>query len=185
MTTNFRLNRQNAGLLIIDFQERLFPAIDRSCEVLETIQKVVKGLRILHVPIIATEQYPRGLGSTVAPLKALLGPQQRYLTKTTFSCLGDEDVKAQLLEMEVSQWILVGIEAHVCILQSAKDLLFANKQVVVLNDAISSRSIYDFSTAIAELRDIGVRVTSAETVLFELVRDAKAAEFKNISNLVK
>ena len=99
--------------------------------------------------------------------------------------MDDDLVKAELLLAPVSQWVLAGIEAHVCVLQTAKDLLEQGKQVVVLNDAISSRSIYDFSTAIAEMRDCGARISSTETVLFELLRDSKAAEFKEISQLIK
>lgn len=83
------------------------------------------------------------------------------------------------------QWVLIGIEAHVCVLQTAKDLIAEGKQVVVLNDAIGSRSIYDFSTAIAEMRDCGVRITSTETILFELLRNSQAAEFKAMSQLIK
>jgi nicotinamidase-related amidase len=99
--------------------------------------------------------------------------------------LNDPELNKYLLALPVQQWVLIGIEAHVCVLQTAKDLLRENKQVVVLNDAISSRSIYDFATAIAEMRDCGVRISSAETILFELLKDSKAEEFKQISHLVK
>ena len=107
------------------------------------------------------------------------------MVKTSFSCIDDDHVKTALLVQPITQWVLIGIEAHVCILQTAKDLLGLGKQVVVLNDAISSRSIYDFSTAIAELRDCGVRISSTETILFELLRDSKSSEFKEISQLIK
>jgi nicotinamidase-related amidase len=182
---NFKLLRNQTALLVIDVQEKLFPYVERSCEVMQTIQKVVKGFQILHLPIFVSEQYPQGLGQTVAPLKNCLGDAPRYLVKTAFSCLDDPQVKETLLSSPFNQWVLIGIEAHVCVLQTAKDLLAADKQVTVLNDAISSRSIYDFSTAIAELRDCGARVSSAETVLFELLRHSKASEFKEISQLIK
>jgi nicotinamidase-related amidase len=185
MIGNYTLSRKKTGLMVIDVQERLFNFIERPCEILEVMHKVVTGFQILNLPILVTEQYPQGLGSTILALKNCLRDQDKILTKTTFSCLGDETLRKQILDMPIEQWVLVGIEAHVCVLQTAKDLLANGKQVAVLNDAISSRSIYDFSTAIAEMRDIGVRVTSAETVLFELVHDSKAAEFKEISNLVK
>lgn len=83
------------------------------------------------------------------------------------------------------EWIVVGIEAHVCILQTARDLQVAGNRVVVLNDAISSRSIYDYSTAIAEMRDEGIRISSVETLLFELMQDSKCPEFKQVSQLIK
>lgn len=180
-----RLQRNNTALLVIDVQEKLIKYEDRSVEVLQAIQKAIKGFQILRLPIVVTEQYPQGLGSTVAGLKCLLGDQQRYLSKTTFSCLGDPSLKKEIEAMGVKQWVIVGIEAHVCVLQTAKDLIREGMDVVVLNDAITSRSIYDFSTAIAEMRDDGIRISSTETVLFELLGDSEAAEFKKISQLVK
>lgn len=182
---NFTLSRQKTGLLVIDVQEKLFHLVERSCEVLHKINQTVQGFRIFDLPVVVTEQYPQGLGETVPPLKNILGPDQEFLSKTTFSCLGDESVKKNLLERPLDYWVLVGIEAHVCVLQTAKELLKANKQVVVLNDAISSRSIYDYSSAIAELRDCGARISTTETILFELLGDSKASEFKEISQLVQ
>ncbi|HEV8052708.1 MAG TPA: isochorismatase family protein [Parachlamydiaceae bacterium] len=185
MNKNYKLSRDTTGLLLIDVQEKLFPYVENSCPVMQTLQKAVRGFQILSLPIYVTEQYPQGLGSTVATLKGVLGPAQAYLVKTTFSCLDDTAIKDELLKAPVDQWVVVGIEAHVCVLQTVKDLIEAGKQVTVLNDAISSRSIYDFSTAIAELRDCGARISSTETVLFELLRNSKAAEFKEISQLIK
>lgn len=176
---NFRLKKEKAGLLIIDVQERLFDHVERSCEMMHSILKMARGAKILKLPIVSSEQYPQGLGATIAPIKSCLGPEQVYPSKTLFSA-------APLVEeLNREQWILTGIEAHVCVLQTAKDLLAEGKEVVVLNDAISSRSIYDFSTAIAEMRDLGIRISSAETVLFELLCDANVPEFKEISKLVK
>lgn len=184
-TCNFKLSRERTGLLLIDVQEKLFPYVENSCLVMHVMQKAIRGFQILGLPIFATEQYPKGLGSTVAILKGLLGDSQKYFIKTAFSCLDDTKIKQELLNLPIDQWVLIGIEAHVCVLQTAKDLLEQHKQVVVLNDAISSRSIYDFSTAIAELRDCGARISSTETVLFELLRNSQASEFKEISQLIK
>lgn len=185
MTHLSKLSRDSVALLVIDVQEKLFPHVENSCYVMQKIQQAVQGFQILKLPIFVSEQYPQGLGHTVAPLKGLLGPQQQYLVKTAFSCLDDESVCATLLDLNINQWILIGIEAHVCVLQTAKDLLMHGKSVTVLNDAISSRSVYDFSTAIAELRDNGARISSVETVLFELLRNSKATEFKEISQLIR
>lgn len=180
-----RLLRSGTALLVIDVQEKLIKHEERSVEVLQAIQKAIKGFQILGLPIVVTEQYPQGLGSTVSGLKCLLGDQQRYLTKTTFSCLADPSLKKEIQALGIKQWVLVGIEAHVCVLQTAKDLVREGVGVVVLNDAITSRSIYDFSTAIAEMRDDGIRISSTETVLFELLGNSEAPEFKKISLLVK
>lgn len=179
------LDKKTAGLLIVDVQEKLFPHVERACEVLTAMQQMVEGCKVLGVPIFVTEQYPKGLGSTVPMLKCCLGESAAILSKTTFSCLGDLAVREALLHAPVSQWIIVGLEAHVCVLQTARDLIACNKSVTVLNDAITSRSLYNFSTAIAEMRDMGARISCVETVLFELLRDSRAPEFKAISQLVR
>lgn len=178
------LERKTTGLLVIDVQERLFPEVDRAPEVIRSIKKVVEGFQILQIPIVLTEQYPQGLGPTVSSLNQLL-QGTTPLIKTTFSCLGDLAIRDKLLAMPIKQWVLVGIEAHVCVLQTARDLLQAGCQVVVLNDAIASRFKDDFSVAISELKSIGARVSTSETVLFELLKDSKALEFKKISQLIK
>lgn len=182
---NFTLSREEAGLLVIDVQEKLFARVDRFQEVMGDMLLAIKGFQMMGLPIYVSEQYPEGLGHTVNELKSCLGPAQRYYTKNTFSCIGDKTLKNALLSAHINQWVLIGIEAHVCVLQTAKELLNEGKQVVILNDAISSRSIYNFSTAIAEMRDCGARISSTETVLFELLGNSKAPEFKQFSQLIK
>ena len=180
-----RLEPSKAALLIVDVQEKLFPHVDRPCEVMEKMQLLLQGMKLLQIPYIATEQYPVGLGPTIKPLRDLIGEEALYPSKTCFSALGDPKVKKNLEEMNRSQWIVVGIEAHVCVIQTVRDLLEEGNQVVVVNDAISSRSIYDFSSSIAEMRDMGARIASTETVLFELFHDAKHPQFKAFSKLIK
>jgi nicotinamidase-related amidase len=179
------LTRKNCALLIIDVQEKVFAHVDRGMDVFKNIQKAVQGFKALHIPTIVTEQYPEGLGATISSLQMVLGKDYQPKTKSTFSCMDDPALNNYLMSFPVQQWVLVGIEAHICVLQTAKALVRAGKQVVVLNDAISSRSIFDFSTSIAEMRDEGVRISSVETVLFELLRDSHAPEFKAISDLIK
>jgi nicotinamidase-related amidase len=178
------LKKEETALFVIDVQQKLFPHVERSCEMMHSIQKLVKGFKIMHRPIIVTEQYPQGLGQTLEGLKEILG-EIPYFSKTTFSCCADSKIQEFILNSSVSTFVLSGIEAHVCVLQTAVELLKLGKKVVVANDAISSRSIYDYSTAIAELRDFGARISSTETILFELVRDAKSKEFKEISKLIQ
>lgn len=185
MTSNFSLERKKTALFVIDVQDKLFNQVERSCEVMLTIQKMIRGFQILNLPILVSEQYPQGLGPTIATIKATLRDEQEYLAKTTFSCTKDPVIKEKIRSLKADQWVLVGMEAHVCVLQTAKDLLNMGKEVVVLNDAITSRSLYDFSTAIAEMRDCGVRISSAETILFELLGDSRADEFKEMSRLIK
>ncbi len=179
------LKKESTGLLVVDVQEKLFPFVDRSQEIAGKMIQAIRGFQIFDLPVIATEQYPEGLGPTILTIKDPLGDKQFFYPKTSFSCYRDAQIKAAIEATERKQWVLVGIETHVCILQTAKDLIAAGHEVVVLNDAVSSRSLYDFSTALAELRDCGARLSSTESILFELLADAKAPEFKAISDLIK
>jgi len=181
----FTLEKSKAVLLIIDVQNALYPVVERGPDVIESLFKVIKGFQILNLPIFISEQYPKGLGETLVQLKTLLGEQYRPWKKTAFSCVQDPEFQSHLESQPQSQWILAGLETHICVFQTAKDLLRLGKQVLVLNDATSSRSIFDFSTGIAELRDAGARISSTETVLFELLKDSKAPEFKLISEMIR
>lgn len=172
-------------LLIIDMQDKVFASVDRGSDILQTLCKVVMGFQLLHLPVLISEQYPEGLGQTVAPLQQLLGSSYIPFVKTTFSCMDDPKFFDYVNSLPYQQWVVAGIEAHICVLQTVKGLLTAKKQVTVLNDAITSRSIYDFSTSIAEMRDEGARISCSETVLFELLKDAQHPEFKSISKLIK
>lgn len=185
MTRNYHLSREITGLLVVDVQEKLMSQVENACEVIYRMQQVIKGFQILRLPIVVTEQYPKGLGSTIPVLKECLGHEQHYFTKTTFSCLEEPSIKEHILSLLLDYWVVIGIEAHVCVFQTAKSLMAEGKKVIVLNDAIASRSIYDFSTAIAEMRDIEIRISSVETVLFEILHDSKVPEFKAISDLIK
>lgn len=184
-TANWKLLKNRAGLLVVDVQDALWPTIDHTCEVGKAMQTAIRGCRVLDLPIVVTEQIPDKLGQTIEPLLSLLPENQPVYTKTAFSCCGDPALRQALLDLPVDQWIVIGIEAHVCVLQTVKDLLDAGKQVAVLNDAISSRSIFNYSTAIAEMRDCGARITCLETALFELTQDCTAPEFRSILALIR
>ncbi|MFN0065885.1 MAG: isochorismatase family protein [Chlamydiales bacterium] len=179
------LEKGKTALWIVDVQEKLFSHIDRKDEVLDSICFFLKAALILKLPLVVTEQYPKKLGPTVRDIKELLPPRQPIWEKTLFSGYADKEIRASIDAIECTHWILIGIEAHICILQTAKDLLASGKSVVVLNDAVSSRSLYDYSTAISELRDVGTRVSNVETVVYELVRDGKSPEYKELLPLIK
>lgn len=182
---NFTLQPSQTALLILDIQERLFSKIEQGPSILNALWKVVQGFQLLNLPIFITEQYPAGLGATIAPLQTLLGQQYQPLIKTAFCCLDDPAIEKNLFSSEKLQWVVVGLEAHICVLQTVKGLLKRDIEVVALNDAVGSRSIFDYSTAIAEMRDAGARVSSSEIILFELIKDASHPQFKSISQLVK
>ncbi len=178
-------DKAHVGVWVVDVQERLFPHIDRSCEILERICFMIEAANLLKMPIFITEQVPEKMGETVQPIKERLPEGQLIYPKTTFSGMQDQVVKKAIEKLGVETWILVGIETHICVLQTAKDLLSAKKQVIVLNDAVSSRSLFDFSTAIGELRDIRARISSTETIVYECIQDANTEIFKSLLPIIK
>lgn len=178
------IDRNKTGYIIVDVQEKLFPLVENPIEAKEAMVKAIKGFQLLGLPGIVSEQYPEKLGSTIPEIKEILG-KESFFSKTAFSCLKDDTLKEAILRLPIDTWIILGIEAHVCILQTVKELLLNGKECVVLSDAISSRSVYDYSIALAEMRDIGARISSVETILFELMQNSKAPEFKSVSQLIK
>ena len=136
------------------------------------------------MPIFITEQYPQGLGSTEAEiLQALQG--QAPVQKMTFSCCGAEDLISKLRESGIKQIVVAGIESHVCVQQTALDLLAQEFQVQVPKEAVSSRKELDYETALERMARAGVVLTTVEAVLFELLERAGTPEFKQISQLIK
>ena len=138
---------------------------------------MIEAFKLLNIPIHLSEQYPKGLGHTLEPIKNALRCEP--FEKTRFSSAN------HILSEPVSSWVLVGIETHVCVLQTAYDLLAAKKQVIIPLDATSSRSQVDYESALDELKSLGARITTCETLLFELLLDAQAVQFKSISKLIK
>jgi nicotinamidase-related amidase len=178
------LDRQQTALLVIDIQERVH-AVMRYRELVESnALKLIRGCQLLHVPIFLTEQYPKGLGHTISSIRFAL-QAALPLQKMTFSCCGNEELLSALKEKGIRQVVLTGIETHVCVLQTALDLLAHNYQVHVAHDAVSSRRELDHDTALQRMAQAGTILTTTESVLFELMVRADIAEFKEISRLVK
>ncbi|MES2012342.1 MAG: hydrolase [Pseudomonadota bacterium] len=172
-------------LVIIDMQTRLTAAMP-----LEAMQAAIKNSEILvtaaamlEVPILFTEQYPKGLGHTVPELLALL-PNAHAVEKTVFSCVAAPTFSRQL-SGDRSQLILAGIEAHVCVLQTALDLISAGKQVYVAEDAVVSRNPANKANALARMRDAGCIITNTESIVFEWLGKAEGDAFKAISKLIR
>lgn len=178
------LERTHAALLVIDIQARVHAAMCFGKQVEESAIKLIRGFEILNVPIYLTEQYPKGLGPTLPTIaEALRG--NTPLQKMSFSCCGSEELMAGLKAKGIRQILLCGIETHVCVSQTAHDLLAAGFQVHVARDAVSSRRESDHATALERMRGAGAIITTAEAALFELMVRADIAEFKAISTLVK
>ncbi|MEZ5070430.1 MAG: hydrolase [Bacteroidales bacterium] len=179
-----RLHKDNAVGLVIDMQERLFPHMAESDRLLERTRLLLMGLRLLEVPVMLTEQYPKGLGPTLEQVMEMQGVT-RVSEKLTFSCCGEPGFVKALENSARSQVLICGIETHVCILQTTLDLMERGFQAVVIADCVSSRSLADKDIALARMRSEGAVITTAESLLFELTERAGTEQFKAISRLVK
>ena len=173
------------ALALIDVQEKLFPLTYDHETVGKRLRLLLQAWKRFNLPLVVTEQYPAGLGSTVPELRSLMEQQQLFGEKLTFSCVADAGVCALLDATGADTWVLAGIETHVCVFQTAVDLLRAGKQVILLRDAVSSRRPIDRDSAVEELRHLGVRITTVETLLFELIRKAGTPLFKTIAPMFK
>lgn len=178
------LKAQSTALLIIDVQERILPVINNHQMIVDNILKLTKGFKVLSLPIFYTEQYPKGLGPTIKAITEELGNIKPF-EKMTFSCSGAEELFIQFKQQHLSQIVVCGIEAHVCVQQTVLDLLENNFQVNVSADAISSRKETDCKTALERMRHHGAEVTTTESILFELLQVCGTPQFKDISKLVK
>lgn len=179
-----RICRARSGLLVVDFQERLVPAIHHGAAVVAEAARLIAAARALEVPVLATEQYPRGLGRTVPELaEALDGVCPRE--KTVFSACGAEGLVAELEERSIEDVVLCGIETHVCVCQTALDLLDQGRRVFVAADAVSSRTAANREIGLDRMRCAGAIVVSTEMVIFEWLERAGTEEFKQVLSLVK
>jgi nicotinamidase-related amidase len=177
------LKRESAVLLVIDLQEKLLPLIHEAESTVAAVGKLIQAAMMLGVPLLATEQYPAGLGRTSHAITALWG-NLRPVEKTKFSgCV--EEIVAALAKLKRPHVIVVGIEAHVCVLQSVMDLLRLGYLPFLCADALSSRRSQDCRIAIERMRDAGGIITTVESVIFEMVGEAGTDEFKQILKVVK
>jgi len=179
-----RLDAHHCMALCIDIQERLFSHIHAHEELADRCVRLIKGLRVLNIPITVTEQYVKGLGPTIVPIREALG-EHEPLEKMTFSCCGVQAIEAAVLGARRHQVIVFGIETHICVLQTVLDLLAQGQTVVVVEDCVSSRSANDKRVAIDRMRQQGAIITTMESLLFELLRAAGTDTFKAISAIVK
>jgi len=178
------LQREKTALLVIDIQEKILPVIFEHERVVENTLKLIKGFKILDVPIYFTEQYPKGLGPTESRIKLALENTQA-IQKMTFSCYGAGDLFEELKQKNIQQVVVCGIESHVCVIQTVLDLLENNFQVQVAADTVSSRRKFDYETAIRRMENNGAEITLTESILFEMLNVCGTDEFKAVSKLVK
>lgn len=181
---NFILKTDEAVLVIVDIQERLAAVMTERQRVVENCLHLIELAGLQNIPVILNEQYPKGLGPTVAELKEALQPYQPH-EKVTFSCCGMGTFFQTLSAAGRKKVILCGMETHVCVLQTCIDLLAKGYVVHAVSDAICSRTKENYRTALEYMRDAGAVITCTETVLFQLLEKAGTEEFKVISKRIK
>ncbi|MBN2403839.1 MAG: hydrolase [Spirochaetes bacterium] len=177
------INRDKTAFVLIDIQEKFVPAISAIKEVISNAEILMQSAIILNIPVIVTEQYPKGLGKTVNNIKLPAGTP--VIEKLHFSCFGNNEFRNKINELGVESVVLFGIEAHVCLLKTALDAIQLNLGVHVVADAVSSRTPANKSIALERMRQSGAFIVSTEMILFQLMEYSGTDEFKAISKLIK
>ncbi len=186
MLNALRLDAEQAMLLVIDVQTKLLPAIDRHEDVSFNVQQLLRGADIFELPVLATEQYPQGIGPTVEPVAELLaGLRAQVVEKNTFSVCGAPAVREALTAIDRPEVIVCGIEAHVCVLQTALDLVSLGYRVYVCADAVGAQHRLDYQWSLSRMQQAGAVVTTAEAALFELAGECRTPRFKRLLECIK
>jgi nicotinamidase-related amidase len=179
------LDRANALLLVVDVQERLVTAMPQGplADLVKNARVLIRAARRLDIPVVATEQYPKGLGPTVASLRELLPADP--MTKLEFSCGASKEIARHILASGRKQVIVAGMEAHVCVFQTVRDLLRGGFSVFIAQDAVLSRTAANRGVGLRLCEKAGAILTSTETILFDLLGVAGTPEFKELTALIK
>lgn len=183
--TQYLLHRDRSQLLVVDLQQKLVPVIPESSELLETTTLLLTAAQIMNVPVVVSEQYPKGLGPTVPEISEHSTPKTVF-EKLRFSAAEGLLQSSSAGTSEVrTQIVITGIETHICVLQTALELLSAGRQVFVVQDAVGSRHSADQASALDRIRQAGGTICCAESVVFEWCGVAGTDEFRQISRLVR
>lgn len=178
------MNLEQTAVVLIDVQGKLATIMNDSEHTVNNIEKLINGAKVLDLPVLWLEQYPKGLGPTVPSIAEQLS-NQNPIEKVTFSAWKTDEFKNALIALNRKNILICGIEAHICVYQTAKDLKNAGFNVEVVTDAIDSRSEANKNIAIQRLTQENISLTSVEMALFELVEVASGDRFKQISKIVK
>lgn len=178
------LDHSQTALLVIDLQESYRGKIANEERVMRSTQRLLDAAAVLGIPVILTEQYPKGLGATQQEIASHVPPDAARFEKTTFSCLGAPGLREHLCTLDRRQVLIAGIETHVCVSQTAHALMAGGWQVHLVRDAVSARFALEDEAGFSKLLGSGAIPASVESVFFEWLRDAKAPEFKALHRLV-
>ncbi len=178
------LEKENTVLLIVDIQEKLAVVMKERDKVVKNNLHLIELAKMIDLPVMVTEQYPKGLGTTVTELREAI-PSYRPVEKMTFDCCGQPTFLDELKDHKRKNVVLTGMETHICVLQTCIGLLGGGINVHLVQDAVCSRTKENWKTGVEFMRDAGAVVTSTETVLFQLLKVAGTEEFKKISKRIK
>ena len=178
------LTPENSMLLVIDVQEKLVNALDKNV-IVKRVSNLVKSARLLSIPVVVTEQYPKGLGQTVPEVSSEFPENTPVFEKTSFNALEEEGVLDKIKSYNKKQIVICGIETHICVHQTAAALLREGFEVYVVKDACASRNKYEFKQGIELMQANGAKISCVEIVLFEWLKAAKNPCFKEIQALIK
>jgi len=179
-----RIKANETMAIIIDYQEKLVPVMNEKEIFVENSAILINGLKSLEIPMIVSQQYTKGLGNTIAKISEAIGEYEPY-DKITFSGAGNEAIMQAIKNMNAKNVIICGCEAHICVLQTAIDLLELGFNVIVVEDCIASRNEQDMFSALVRAEKEGALITTYEAILFELCERAGNYTFKYISKLIK
>jgi nicotinamidase-related amidase len=179
------LNLNSSALVIVDVQEAFRSVVNDLSEIASRISTAVRGMQTLSVPVIVTEQYPKGLGPTVEEISMSLDADTQIVEKTTFGSCGELQFVSLLEKANAKQVLLCGLETHICVNQTAHGLLELGYDVHLLTDCVASRFSRDKDAGITKMLAGGVKVSTVEMALFELLKDAGHTKFKEIQALIK
>jgi nicotinamidase-related amidase len=178
------LRKEDTTLVVVDVQGKLAQLMADKVSLFSCLHKTLSGVRLLDVPVIWMEQLPDKLGPSIDEVRLAL-PGQMPIAKASFSCCGSAEFQAELARLGKKQIVLVGIEAHICVYQTAVDLLSAGYEVTIVVDAVSSRQVENKNIALERLSRAGVLLSCTEMLLFELQRVAEGEVFKKLAALIK
>ncbi len=181
-----QLDADQVMVLVVDIQEKLLPLIRNGKRVVTMTRTLLEGAKLFGLPVIATEQYPKGIGATVGEVaEKLAACEATTIEKSTFSVWGDATAREAIVAVDRQKILVCGIEAHVCVQQTVLDLVSRDYQVFVLADAVGSRGKVACKTAVARMTQAGAFVTTVESVLFELCGRCDSEKFKGLLAIVK
>ena len=186
----FKLTPQNTALMIIDIQERMWNALPEKYRKrhLPAMQDIIEIARLMNIPTVVTEQYPKGLGPTIPEIKEYIdrfNPPLKIMEKLHFSAMADPEILKTVIDINKTHWIIIGIETHVCVYQTARDMVTRGYNVHVPRDCVISRHTINWKTGLEMIAQAGGVVTGSETIIFDLLHIAKGDTFKHMSKRLK